>query len=66
MAVRFIRRQSPYQSGDVAGFTPDIEARFVASGVAVYYTKPTEAAKTAEPPPRPPTPRATRRRTKTG
>ncbi len=69
MTVRFTQRQSPYQSGDVAGFAPDIESRFVASGVAVYYTKPTEAAKTAvvnpaAEPPRPRTP--PRRRTKTG
>ncbi len=35
MLVRFVKGQSPYQAGEVAGFPDEAAARLVSAGVAV-------------------------------
>lgn len=34
VAVEFIRRQSPYQPGEVAGFRKDVAEKLVKDGIA--------------------------------
>jgi len=40
MLVKFVKGYSPYQSGEVAGFSPDKAEKLVKMGVAIYPPKP--------------------------
>lgn len=42
VALRFLRRQAPYNAGEIAGFAPEMAARLVKGGVAVLHEAPAE------------------------
>jgi len=44
VSIRFIKPNLPYQTGEIAGFYPELARNYVAKGVAEYFDPEAEAA----------------------
>lgn len=51
VCVKFVRKNAPYNSGEIAGFAPSIAANLVKAKRAVYYTPEAEEEKPKDPEP---------------